>query len=89
MLVQGFEITNVSLAYWNEHPFESLGLFVRVGGSLFLLLSNILGGILMAGIISFEINGSDPQKRGLFNQVRKHVTTRRDMSHNAIFQLSS
>ncbi len=60
-------ITDFDLTW--ENPYAFWNVWGKIGFALTMSLPTFVGGILFAGIISFETYGMDPQKRSLTNQV--------------------
>ncbi len=60
-------ITDIELN-WND-PYDDLNFPVRIALVILICSSLCIGTILLVGIVMFERNGGDPQKRGFVNQV--------------------
>ena len=68
MTFEGYNITKIDMTLWVD-PFENMSLWFRTVMFSIYLVCILLGAVLYCGFISFEMNGGDPQKRGLTNQV--------------------
>ncbi len=68
MLIQDCNVSEVDMTLWQD-SISNMSLWFRALMFITFIAVILLGGTLTAGLISFEINGGDPQKRGLANQV--------------------
>ncbi len=69
MIEEHLNITETDLA-WVD-PYTFFGFWSKIAAVIVYILFQSYGSLLYVGIISFELNGGDPQKRGLINQVIK------------------
>ncbi len=67
MSVEKMEIAEIDLDW--VAPFTNWNIWEKLVYSALLLASFSYGVILFSGLICFEMNGGDPQKRGLANQL--------------------